>query len=412
MVEQSRMPPPQAAAVPQARQAPPAYQQPAVQFRRLDRYSGSVDYNLYRAQFMDHAMCMGWDEQTMGLQLAQALSDKALEALRFLPEHTRRNFRALDAELKRRFGLRVDENACRAQLRKMEQSSQSLDQFATLVSDCVRGAYPGMPEAHLQREMVQIFVAGLRDVTTAQFLVRENHYTLDAALNSARLQPPQIALQSSHRTRAVHAAVLGEDEEITLDIPAERGPKAQKTKVDAIVASLNAVSEKMQDISSNQHKLLENHGKRDDRVERDTRDVQDSRRDHRDRRDSRRHEQRGEKDKRGGQYQPYNRDQRQGHGRNNGRFQRNGGATRDTICYRCGRTGHFKIHCRVSDRDLLKRAQGETKPSTSVNVAATRPPTINYYCAPQAASLPPAQATPQAAGSEGLPTPVDKKGNF
>ncbi len=245
-------PPPQPMAVGQAAYAQPAAAPPC--YRRLDKYTGTGDYNLYRMQFLHHANLMNWDEATRGSQLSSLLAEKALEVLRHLQPQQMQDFAALDGALSRRFGLVTDTNSYRARLKSLRQKpGQDLSSFATEVEDAVRGAHPEYPEYLLQKEMANTFVEGLADNALVLFLTREKHFALDTALASARLQPAHVQEGRSRQAR-VNATVAetGREYEPWAD---ENPPDAM---VNALVNAVNTMTETVHTLSVQQKELLEN----------------------------------------------------------------------------------------------------------------------------------------------------------
>lgn len=227
---------------------------PEIRYRRLDKFTGVGDYTLYRMQFLHHAELMKWDEVTKGSQLSQLLSEKALEVLRFLQPHQMQDFQALDSQLQRRFGCVVDVNICKARLKMLKQTGvQTLEAYAVEVEDAVRGAFPLYPENLLQQQMVSAFIDGLMDVTMALLLVREGHTTLDAVLNSARVQPSQMLMDRNPRqmrVRATEAGFAGDGEEWAADSQTVH-------KMDAMVNAVNSMTTAVTSLSQQQESLLE-----------------------------------------------------------------------------------------------------------------------------------------------------------
>ncbi len=239
-------------AVGQAAYAPPMAAPPC--YRRLDKYTGAGDYNLYRLQFLHHANLMNWDEATRGSQLSSLLAEKALEVLRHLQPHQMQDFVALDGALSRRFGLVTDTNAYRARLKSLRQKpGQDLSSFATEGEDAVRGAHPDYPEHLLQKEMASTFVEGLADGTLVLFLTREKHSTLETALASARVQPAAPAQEGRGRQARVNAAAAetGREYEPWVD---ESPPDAM---VNALVSAVNTMTETVHTLSVQQKELLD-----------------------------------------------------------------------------------------------------------------------------------------------------------
>ncbi|KAE8738402.1 hypothetical protein FOCC_FOCC016123 [Frankliniella occidentalis] len=186
---------------------------------------------------MQYAHIMGWTLPMMGVQLAQRLTDKARDALKYMQPHLLFDFTVVDSMLSRRFAVKSDPNVCLAQLHKLRQKAdQSLEQFADSVEDQARGAYPDFTEEQLQREMVRIFVAGLYSETAQWFLMREHHQTLAQALSSAGLRPPAAAeAVAKPRVRAA-AAAASEPEK-----PAKK-EEASDPKLDKLLCSVGSVA--------------------------------------------------------------------------------------------------------------------------------------------------------------------------
>ncbi|CAA3032837.1 Retrovirus-related Pol poly from transposon 412 [Olea europaea subsp. europaea] len=282
-------PPPQAAPRP-------------VWYRRLDRYTGVADYQLYRAQFLQHATLMQWDEPTKGAQLSQLLGDKALEVLRHLPPHMMTDFATLDNALQRRFGVPMDTHVYRAKLRTLSQAAnQTLEAFANTVEDAVRGAYPTYSEDQIQRQMIDAFVEGLTDSYLALILVRENHSTLDSVLRSARVLPPQMLSGHPRRAHVRTAETENEGDRPTVSRASVSLPDA---RMDAMIASLNSVSARVEQLSHEQRQWLSGSN---------SRQASDK-----------------------------------------GRDERNSWV-RDAECFRCGKKGHLKRDCRVPAHKLRNK---------------------------------------------------------
>ncbi|KAJ1519160.1 hypothetical protein ONE63_011234 [Megalurothrips usitatus] len=205
-------------------------------------------------QFLHRANLMQWDEVMKGVQLSQALTDKALEVLRHLQPQQMQQFEALDSALQRRFGVVADQNACRARLRNLKQKgSQTLEAYASEIEDAVRGAFHEYPEHLQQLQMVTAFTDGLMDATMALLLVREKHHSLDSVLASARIQPLQM-LEKGRQAR-VNAAQTeqaeqaeGEDKWVS-ELPQNR--------VDVVVAALNTMTNEVYGLAQQQRELLQ-----------------------------------------------------------------------------------------------------------------------------------------------------------
>lgn len=201
--------------------------------------------------------------------LSALLTNGAREVLRHLQPAQLNDFAALDSALQRRFGMTTNVNYCKALLRSLKlKPGQPLEHFSIEVEDAMRGAFPGYPEHLLQLQMVGAFIEGLTDHTMALFLTKENHSTLDSALRSARVQPPQMVErpQRAHRAHAVSV-----EEECTAHAPEQPDRRAHEAMVNAV----NAMTETVHSLSVQQNKLLE----REQERERAKRSERESRRD-------------------------------------------------------------------------------------------------------------------------------------
>ena len=201
------VPPPPSSTSSGAQAAVPVWMQPSLKqllhMRRPDKYDGSSDYHLFRVQFLQHAAALGWDEETKGRGLAQALSGKALQVLRHLPPHLVANFETLDDALKRRHGHTINAREQKLRLRSLKRvHDQTLTAFATIVEDTTRGAYPDWAESQLQAEMADIFIANLNNETLSMLLRQQDLGTLSAALQAAEKLAPSPTSEDRDRNRA------------------------------------------------------------------------------------------------------------------------------------------------------------------------------------------------------------------
>ena len=368
--------------------------QPPSQLRRLDRYDGKFDYNLYRAQFLNHANCLKWSEATKGVQLSQSLTKDALQVLTYLSPQLMTDFATLDEALRRRFGVTINVREHKARLRSLRRAQDTtLAAYSTAVEDAVRGAYPGRAEETLQLEMVDAFVHGINNETLSMMLVKDSHTTLHEALTAAELLcPPQAQDGSERKARARQVeAGTGSDLAYQMDGWEAPGPappeivpimnlesavesltisaKASNERANAMVNSLNTVSENVQKLANEQKQLLESR-KRERSRSSDRSRSRD--RTHRRSYDSR------------GNFKDW---------------------LAKVICHRCGRKGHTKRYCRTPEHKLPVKKEA-SREEARANVAATAPP-FQPYCVsmPVYLPLPGMQATAPVQPSSALTAP-------
>lgn len=196
-----------AAPVPAA-PAPVAAPAPAFehQIKKMPRYDGTTDYNLYRVQFDQTAMAQRWSEATKGTLLLQALQGAALNVLKHLP--TPITFENLDKELVHQFGKTHSLwHDVLAFSNIKQKSDQSLEDFAKECSILGRAAHRCDPDDVLQQRLVKAFIAGLQNQTFHMQLSCQVHASLDAALQAA-LQAESWNITPSRKVRVT--AVEGE----------------------------------------------------------------------------------------------------------------------------------------------------------------------------------------------------------
>ncbi|XP_069668773.1 uncharacterized protein [Periplaneta americana] len=179
---------------------------------KTPKFDGTTSWAIFRRQFEAIAEHNGWTPAEKTTQLLAALQGQASEILHSVPEDG--TAAEIMAALEGRYGDHQLAAAFRTQLKtKVQQSGESLQEFAMAVEQLAHKALRGLPNDFIAGEAAYTFGSGVRDPEIKQQLLLAEHRTINAALAAAlRMEAAKLTanVSASHRIRSVAAADVEE----------------------------------------------------------------------------------------------------------------------------------------------------------------------------------------------------------
>ena len=152
---------------------------------KLPNYNGKGPWKPFWIQFELLSRRHGWDSDEQCERLICNLRDGAMEFVSQLPTEIRKDLHELVSALKRRFGDHVLPETRRATLQNIKRNTEeTIDEYASRVTDLVTKAYPGIAGSDLFNKLtVEHIVQGLGDSSLSYDIMTKKPNTVAEAID-------------------------------------------------------------------------------------------------------------------------------------------------------------------------------------------------------------------------------------
>lgn len=127
-------------------------------------FDGTTSFSVFKLQFETTAAANGWSSEEMAAAVIVALKGTAAEALQMIPQHNLNDYQAIMTALHRRYGSEHKKQIYQMEVaNRKQQAHESLKEFAAEVERLAYLAFADDLPEFREKQMVQSFVAGIRD---------------------------------------------------------------------------------------------------------------------------------------------------------------------------------------------------------------------------------------------------------
>ena len=139
-------------------------QEPSVAKMKAPTFDGTTSFNVFKLQFETIAAANGWSRGEMASTLVVALRGNAAEVLQMVPQSELGSYELIMEALHRRFGSEHKKQIYQMEaINRKQFANESLKDFATDVERLAHLAYADETPEYREKQMIQTFVAGIRD---------------------------------------------------------------------------------------------------------------------------------------------------------------------------------------------------------------------------------------------------------
>lgn len=215
-----------------------------------EKFAGKIPWKDYYRHFIVCMKLNGWNDNEAGQYLASRLQGAALKVLNNLPIDRPISFRALVAQLERRFGPGQEAENFMLELRtRRRQKDESLQQLGQAIRDLTGLAYPEMMSDVRERLAKTHFSEAIDDSEIRAAIFRAHPKTLDEAITAALTTESFLHAEKAREKIRVPRHVRAVEGSIHSSPADER----VKKEIEELKSSLQEIKSMMKEISVNRN---------------------------------------------------------------------------------------------------------------------------------------------------------------
>ena len=130
----------------------------------------------------------GWSRQEASTYLSLHLKGEALHYFEQLSERVKEDLESARRAMERRFGQKATTEAQKAAFDNLfQKEKEPLEEFADRVRETAQEAFPGLPTAYVEVEMVNRFLKGILAKDAGLYALNNRYENLEKAIEAVQV---------------------------------------------------------------------------------------------------------------------------------------------------------------------------------------------------------------------------------